>query len=366
MKLMFLRHLKMGIKKNHVIKSTVWSKESRCGNYRDRCEIKFEHYYNSLSDWHIYTVLWTPTEIEVYVDHNYRSQITRFFKYNIFNQGYGPRQCTSLNSGDKYKELRTFPTAENYTMQVILSSFLREGLQPSGSPEMIVDYVKVWQVKECMNNTINNCGLFLTNNAPNASNTFVGNTVNFSQNNCGWLLKDHTAPCCYDENLDRVVFAVASNEVNLLPGFEVEMGPYFSAEIKPCNNNWNSRNLNPNEIPEYDNDSLVYINPLSNQSIETSDSEDISIEEMFHPENDEFVPSDGILLFPNPAENWISVKTPVEHGFYKIVTLDGKVIKSGEIDRYTSTIDIKDLSLNSLYVFVFIFNEGQYAQRFSK
>ena len=70
----------------------------------------------------------------------------------------------------------------------------------------------------------------------------------------------------------------------------------------------------------------------------------------------ELIAVNEIKVFPNPSNEYISVNMPISDDLdYQIVSMEGKIIKSGTLSNTSTFIDISNLS-NDIY-FLKINNE---------
>lgn len=217
------------------------------------------------NDWHTWGLLWDNYKLQWFLDGN---KIYKIFRYFAFSNGSNFPIPNSesliefLAIGAEIKENMLFPKDQarmiiqqrvmNYEFKENLNYFSELSSKGNFPQTMEIDYVKVWQSRNC-SDEIYKCdgwelpgyvygnSITLGSNDPSwpACSEKVRNRSYFNMNEpqTFWCLKSPPTDACHCKpRPDEVqnVHLTATNEINLLPGFEVEWGANFSAIIENC------------------------------------------------------------------------------------------------------------------------------------
>ncbi len=149
----------------------------------------------------------------------------------------------------------------------------------------------------------------------------------------------------FTSSTNEVLFQ-AGNDIELLPGFEVEFGADFTAEIVPCgspfykNSNYhtliNNTNLDTNS-------SITSDSTYSSREISSSDISNSGINENKQKSTNQY-----IILTPNPNNGNMTVQYTIpeyEQGVFEMYDLLGKKVYSKFMEGVNNSFTINELNL---------------------
>lgn len=175
------------------------------------------------SDFHTFTMIWDNYKIEWYIDGNLKRRTSKFYAQNGDVLG-----CNSVSAMKPLLIQKAYPTQE-YQNIIANLAIQTNGDNNSSTDNMTpfpsqleIDYIKYYKRISCKNIIVINHTNEL-NLVSGAYNVLTGNTITLGSN--------VTIPA--NQHLE----VIATNEINLLPGFSEEIGSGFSAQINanlPC------------------------------------------------------------------------------------------------------------------------------------
>ena len=241
---------------------------------------KSERMFDFSVDYVKYSVIWTKSKIEWYVNDELIRAENRYF--NVLGQ-----EICTINAFETLHEYMAFP---NHSMSIILNLAIQckeckdsngEGFGPNENDvfpkSMLVDWVKFYVSSDCSDKIINE-----SSQVPQSTqdyNFIVGGNVIID---CNYLLPQ-----------DNQLVIVADNSITLNPGFSTELGSEFTARIDQTVCAGSNLSENPNISSEFINETksalvseiIIFPNPTSELlNIEfnnlNSDDYNISIKNM--------------------------------------------------------------------------------------
>lgn len=199
-------------------------------SYEEKNECRFHKSNIDLSQWHTYTCIFLYDKIIWMID----NEIIRTL-YHFSTTDGKVFECGNNVPSGYYNELISYP-CEIMNLISSLQIVSGEG-QPDESTHfpciMEIDYIKVWQLKRNFKCCIPYKLYEATNKLP--TKTHVENFIK-AGNNIG--IPDINGDVIITSN-QNVTFK-AGESIDLLPGFTVEAGANFTAEIQDCNQMTNS------------------------------------------------------------------------------------------------------------------------------
>lgn len=303
----------------------VWFDFNEDGN-GDDCPTDYTGFDFS-QNFHVYKVMWDKDKIEWYVDGVLKRTDYRY--YTMLGQTVG---CM-INPWTQYQQNRIYPIEP---MSVILNTAIQAG---NNSPDistvfpsqMEIDWVRVYQKKQCKNVNITNANQFPLDDQQ--FNVIVGENVSF---NCNYIVPS-----------GQQLNVLAKNISTFGPGFHAQLGSTFNSktETSICGS---SLKNSKSEAQQETFDSQMF----RTESHHTTEP---------HHTKDAFI-SEEISIMPNPTDGGIFHIDFGNRAYsnYKIVIrdLNGRIISSfEEVNSSILTINLSDQQKGVYVVYLLDFQE---------